>query len=333
VKNSAVKNRQAETVPLVCADGCRISATRHPARSARGAVVIAPAVAVPQSFYTQFAQYVSDCGYDCWTFDYRGCGSSRDTHFVGKVRLEDWGRYDLDTVLRAAVAQAGGEPWSDVELHLVGHSIGGQLIGLAEAARYARRIVLIAASAPYWKRWPLPDKLSMLAVSHFVMPLVAAWSERFPARMLGMGRGDLPSAAMAQWAAWMRRPDYLFGALKGVDIDGYARVRAAILSVGFTDDRLVPLANVGPLLERFEGAVVRHLQLTPGTLGLQAVGHVGYFRQAWHTSLWGPTMVWLTDGRIEFDSQLSHTGSALIKRSPGSIVRLSCKRPDPKTTE
>lgn len=289
-----------EVVPIVCDDGYRISATRHRARAPRGAIVVAPAVAVPQSFYADFAQFAASQGYDGWTFDYRGCGASRDDGFAGRLRLEDWGREDLDAVLRSALASVSS-PHGSADLFIVGHSIGGQLVGLTDSARRARRIVLVAASAPYWKRWPLPGRWSMFVASHVIIPVVAAVRDRFPASVLGLGRGTLPSPPIAQWAAWMRRPDYPFGALPASDVGGFARLSQPILSITFSDDRLVPRANVGPLLERFEAAAVEHLQLDPTELGVRAVGHVGFFRSSLRPALWAPVMRWLSAGRMDLN--------------------------------
>lgn len=290
-----------EVIPIVCDDGYRISATRHRARAPRGAIVVAPAVAVPQSFYADFAQFAASLGYDGWTFDYRGCGTSRDDGFAGRLRLEDWGRQDLDAVLRSALAGVSSLHGSAADLFIVGHSIDGQLVGLANAAQRARRIVLVAASAPYWKRWPLPGRWSMFVASHVIIPVVAAVRDRFPASVLGLGRSTLPSPPIAQWAAWMRRPDYLFGALPADAVGGFSRLLQPILSITFTDDRLVPSANVEPLLERFEAAAVEHLRLDPADLGVRAVGHVGFFRGNLQPALWVPVMRWLSAGGMELN--------------------------------
>jgi predicted alpha/beta hydrolase len=298
VTEAAAAPLPPEVVPIVCDDGYRISATRHRARAPRSAIVVAPAVAVPQSFYADFAQFAASQGYDGWTFDYRGCGTSRDDGFASRLRLEDWGRQDLDAVLRSALASVSSLHGS-ADLFIVGHSIGGQLVGLANAAQRACCIVLVAASAPYWKRWPLPGRWSMFVASHVIIPVVAAARDRFPASVLGLGRGTLPSTPIAQWAAWMRRPDYLFGALPAGAVGGFARLSQPILSITFTDDRLVPSANVGPLLERFEAAAVEHLRLDPADLGVRAVGHVGFFRSSLQPALWSPTMRWLASGRMD----------------------------------
>jgi predicted alpha/beta hydrolase len=92
---------------VVCEDGYRLTAHIVRGRSAHAVIVLAPALATPWRFYLPFALFAARHGFDCWVFDYRGCGSSIDRSFKATLRLEDWGRRDLDAVLREAT---GGHP-------------------------------------------------------------------------------------------------------------------------------------------------------------------------------------------------------------------------------
>ena len=108
-------------------DGHRLQAYRFdPKRPSRGHVVIAAAMAVPQSFYAPFARYLANRGYTAWTFDYRGIGES----LTGPLRrleadLGDWLRKDYDALLQMIGHEAPAAP-----LFVVGHSFGGQVAPL-----------------------------------------------------------------------------------------------------------------------------------------------------------------------------------------------------------
>jgi predicted alpha/beta hydrolase len=70
-----------------------------PERKTTGAVLIVPAMGVPQSFYQPLAQWLAGEGYAAATFDYRGMGASRNGSLRGlKADILDWAR--LDTARR-----------------------------------------------------------------------------------------------------------------------------------------------------------------------------------------------------------------------------------------
>src|SRR5688500_15718816 len=74
----------------------------EPRARARGAVLMAGAMGVPQSFYAPLATWLAEEGYLAVTFDYRGMGQSRR----GSLREVDadivtWAEQDTGAVLRA----------------------------------------------------------------------------------------------------------------------------------------------------------------------------------------------------------------------------------------
>src|SRR5205823_4768419 len=98
----------------------------EPASRPRGAVVIASALGVPRGFYGAFAGYLAEGGLATLRFDYRGIGGS----LRGPLRQCDatyhsWGEQDLAGALRFLRERHPSAP-----LLLVGHSVGGQLLGL-----------------------------------------------------------------------------------------------------------------------------------------------------------------------------------------------------------
>ena len=89
-------------------------------------LLINSATAVPRQFYKRFASYANEHGYTVITFDYRGIGGSRPNSLRGfNAKMRDWGLLDIVSVLN----------WIHVELkpkqlHVIGHSVGGQLMDL-----------------------------------------------------------------------------------------------------------------------------------------------------------------------------------------------------------
>lgn len=287
---------------LLCEDGYPIAATLYQANDSRGTIIIAPAIAATQSFYSNFARYLSSQGFDCLTFDYRGTGQSLSKEQPYDVLLEDWGKQDVETVIRFA-KQRRQNCSDNHPIHLVGHSLGGQLIGLAQSSCDLDRIVHVAVSAPYWRRWPFPLSAQMLGVSRILIPFHSAFRNQFPSRRLGLGGMDVPAAVARQWARWMRYPDYLFDSRFGLDLSGYQVLEQPLLSMDFSDDDMAPESNVVYLLTKFPNARVTRRHVDVSTLEPSSVGHAGFFKARFEDSLWRETLEWLTDTNAHIQRQ------------------------------
>lgn len=85
-------------------DGHALSGYRFdPEGVRRASIVIAPAMAEPQSFYAPFARHLAANGFAVWTFDYRGTGESLSGSMRGaKADLTDWYARDYDAVVNLA---------------------------------------------------------------------------------------------------------------------------------------------------------------------------------------------------------------------------------------
>ena len=98
-------------------------------------MLINSATAVPRKIYRGFAGYLARRGCAVLTYDYRGIGDSRQKALVGynqpkslvgfKASMSDWAALDVT----AAVAWMR-ERYKHLPLTYVGHSFGGQALGL-----------------------------------------------------------------------------------------------------------------------------------------------------------------------------------------------------------
>ena len=95
---------------LRCADDHRLAATLYrPTAHPRGAVLLAPAMGVPQRFYAAFASFLAEQGFVALSFDYRGMGQSR-TRPLRRERADilTWAEQDAAAALRALRETAPG---------------------------------------------------------------------------------------------------------------------------------------------------------------------------------------------------------------------------------
>jgi predicted alpha/beta hydrolase len=143
------------TFPAI--DGYALGATLFLPRGAKQhAVLINSATAVPRRIYRKFAGHLARRGFAVLTYDYRGIGDSRHRVIEGYIRpkslvgfkatMADWAALDIT----AAVSWMR-ERYHHLPLTYVGHSFGGQALGLLANNTDVKRALLVAAQAGYWK--------------------------------------------------------------------------------------------------------------------------------------------------------------------------------------
>jgi predicted alpha/beta hydrolase len=150
---------QDTTVPA--RDGYPLAATVFtPDRAPSRAVLIGSATAVPRRIYRGFATYLAERGFAILTYDYRGVAGSRPKSLVGfPGHMRDWAALDVTAALEHVRAR-----WPDLQLAAVGHSFGGQAIGLLPNNDLISRTLLIAAQAGYWRLFRPPENYRVLAM-------------------------------------------------------------------------------------------------------------------------------------------------------------------------
>ena len=264
----------------------------YPVEKAKGTVLLASALGVPQQFYKHYGAFLAKNGYQCLTFDYRGTGLSDYQGNLRDIELSQWGSLDLEAALQEAKSRANASE-SEQPVFLVGHSIGGQLLGLANSANDVAAAMFVASSAPYWRRWAFPKKLYIGFVCGVMLPALSFGRDMYPARAVGLSSMDLPATCARDWGRWMRNPDYLFGQKFKLPLEGYQSFNKPLLSLAFDDDDFAPKVNVDHLLKFFKNAKVSNEFIRHASLNLGAIDHMGFFKQKFRNSLWQKSLDWI----------------------------------------
>jgi predicted alpha/beta hydrolase len=279
---------QETEIRIECTDRQVLAASLFEAGPAPGPVlVVAPALGVPRRFYGAFARFMAAQGMAVLTFDYRGSGGSAEGPVRGcDMRMQDWGERDLEAVLGWALHRYPGR-----RLCLVGHSAGGQLPGLAPLSERLDAMVLVAASAPHLRHYPLRSWPLLGLTWYLLGPLLSLGRDDFPTRRTGLGSTRVAAGVVAQWARWARSHDYLFDAAHALDTGRYARLALPVLSFCFEDDGYATPAAVDALLCHYPAARIARRVLPRAASGV--IGHFGYFRERCRDTLWRETADWL----------------------------------------
>ncbi len=261
-------------------DGFELGATiTQPPWPALATLVIHGATAVRQSYYEAFARRAAiRGGLRVITYDYRGIGESRPASLVGfRATMTDWAKLDARAVLREA-----HDRWAD-PIVMLGHSFGGQLVGLVDECRDLAGAAMIASQFGWWGHWRGLDMLRMAAYWYVLIPSVSTAFGYLPGKA-GLGV-DLPRGVAAEWAAWCRHPKYLAGHHPDAR-DRYAAFDAPTLMLSFTDDSYAPESSVLALRRKLKAAPVVHRRIDPREVGATRLGHFGFFAKERRNDLW-----------------------------------------------
>ena len=257
-----------------------------PAGEPRGTALIVPAMGVTQAFYGPLASWLAGQGFLTATFDYRGMGLSRN----GKLRavdatVVDWAVVDCAAMVDEVAARAPGKP-----LTWIGHSLGGQLLGLVPNRARIAKAVAIAAGSGYWRDNSPGLRWRVWVLWWFLVPLTVPLFGYFPGKRLRLV-GDVPGPAMRQWRRWCLDPDYVVGAEGEAVRARYAAVDTPIHSLSFTDDEFMSERSIAALQSFYSGAPRTATRLRPRDVGESRIGHFGFFRARHEQSLWRPHLL------------------------------------------
>lgn len=279
-----------DDLSLEAADGFRLAAELHrPSEGPlRSVALMAPAMGVPRTFYRPFAAYLAQAGVAVLSLDYRGVGGSKRERLRGfHASLTDWADLDLAAGIACLRRAFPGR-----SLTWMGHSVGGQLLGLAHSPD-VDRAVLIGAQSGYWRNWSGVHRWLVAGVWYVAMPAAIALTGKVPMRAFRQGE-NLPAEIGRQWARAGKHPRYLASDAKAGS--GFETFRGPLRAYGLSDDGYAPAKAIRALVREF-GQVTPDVRIrTPTDLGVKRVGHFGVFRQQMGQKLWDEIRAWLAPG-------------------------------------
>ncbi|MBS7690377.1 alpha/beta fold hydrolase [Pseudomonas lalucatii] len=189
-----------DSYTLPARDGHPLAVSAFRPALPRYCLLLNGATGVAQRFYRSFAEHAAERGAWVFTYDYRGIGASRSATWQGPAPcMADWGRIDLASLLDHLPA--------DLPLAVLGHSVGGQLPGLADNAGRIRALLGVAAQSGYWRLWPARRQWRLALNWYALIPLLTRACGRLPGWV--MGGEALPREVALEWARWCRTPAFI----------------------------------------------------------------------------------------------------------------------------
>ncbi|MEV5973474.1 alpha/beta fold hydrolase [Streptomyces sp. NPDC051921] len=249
--------------------------TRPETGPTQAVVLLWPALGVSASYYAPLGEELARQGYATVAVDLRGQGRSRPRcgrgtrHGYQEFAAQDWPR--LVRTVRALFAP--GTP-----VHLLGHSIGGQvsLLYVARPEADVDGLILVASGTVHHRSFPGARRVGVLLGTQLAA-LLSVVLGYYPGHRLGFG-GRQAGGVMRDWARIGRTGRF---EPTGADMDyegAFAKVRLPVLAVSVAGDTLAPPTAVDALCDRLTGCTVERVHHTPATPSLR--GHTRWARDA-----------------------------------------------------
>ena len=264
----------------------------RPKTPVKKAVMIAPATGIKRQFYHNFATYLAEHGFGVLTFDNEGIGESLSTDLAKcDASLISWGRHDMPAVLDALQ-----DEFTDATYHLIGHSAGGQLIGLMPNSQSIASVFNVACSSGRIKNMDMPYKLKAIGFMEAFIPLTTLTLGYTPSDKIGMGE-PLPRGVARQWREWCNGAGYIKTAFgKSIHTHFYDEIDMPALWLGFSDDEIANSKNMDDMIRVFTKMPVEKRFLDPKDFGVSSIGHMRYFSSRTNAKapkLWQMAIDWL----------------------------------------
>ena len=277
-----------EDVTLTAPDGVDLAATLFRPEAGNGiAVQLNAATGVPRQYYAAFSEFLAARGFTVLTYDYRGIGGSHRGHLrAARGRMLDWGTSD-----QSAATSWLSRHHRELRLAIVGHSLGGQILGLSPLVGETSAVLLIATQHGYFRNWPVASHLRMAFLWYLFAPATSRVMGYFPGRLVGLS--DLPGGVAREWARWCRNPHYISDEAGAPLRPFNNELRAPLRLISFSDDPIAPRRAAERLLDFYPNAERRHDHLAPEHFGVDTIGHFGFFRRSMPQSAWADAADWL----------------------------------------
>jgi predicted alpha/beta hydrolase len=286
----------AKTVSIPALDGYRLAATLfRPAGGDKDAgngivVQVNGATGVRREYYQAYAQFLASRGFHVITYNYRGIGDSRDIGWHGaEPTMRDWGEQDL-----AGVIEWAGREFPKHRLVCVGHSGGGQWLGLARNNARVLAQLAVASQSGYWGHYRLRDWPRYLFLWYVLMPIATRLMGYFPGRLIGSE--NLPRGVALEFARWCCNRHYISDRRGHPLREHFHAYRGRLRFYVIDDDRaFAPAGAVRALASYYDNADVQILHVAPVDYGVATIGHFGFFRRDMPEQAWQQTADWLRD--------------------------------------
>ncbi len=272
-----------ENVTITCTDGYSLSGRFYQSKQSTEQlpILICPATGITQGFYHNFSEWLSEQSFNVMVFDFRGIGQSLHGPLrESNASIQDWGQLDIPAAIDLLLNKTQQE-----KVTLLGHSAGGQLLGIVPNYDKVAQVISISGSTGHVKGLKGRTKRMAPVMFNLIFPVSSLIKGYGATNFLGMGE-NLPKNVAKQWAQFCSKPGYVINAIGKTIFDDYhSEIQCPITVYWSSDDEIATEANVKDLLRLYPNAQTDMIELRPQEHGHKAIGHMLMFKKS-HQNLW-----------------------------------------------
>ncbi|WP_154246523.1 alpha/beta fold hydrolase [Kangiella sp. HZ709] len=280
-----------QKISFNASDGYQLQGALYTAADSKRFIIVGSAFGVPYQYYKHIADFFRDNGINVLLFDYRGISHSKKGSMPTlEILMQHWGQLDVE----AAIVWVSNQ-FAPEKLYYLGHSAGGQILGLAPSSPRVNKVIIAASGIASWREWPGMQKLLLAAVWYLIFPVAKLFQSGDYFHSKFLGPIPVPKNAVNQWLSWARSEEYLFTAKHQLDLSAYPKIQAEILGLSISDDWYAPYQARDGLLKQYVACDKQTRVIKPKDLGLKAIGHFGLFKkkQEIQDGIWQPMLNFL----------------------------------------
>ena len=192
-------------VKMMTKDQVTLQGEWFKAAAARAIVLLNPGTATKTSFYRPFVEFLVGQGYHVFLWNYRGFGESKEGSLKDRAyQFSDIGFYDIPAAIDYVK-----DCYPDLPLYCIGHSAGGQQLGLANNFDKIDGLIVVAASAGYFAYMPFFYRIKANFFFRFFAPISSLIFGYVPASKLNLME-DLTAPLAREWGEWCREKELFF---------------------------------------------------------------------------------------------------------------------------
>ncbi|NAY92995.1 alpha/beta fold hydrolase [Muricauda sp. JGD-17] len=278
-----------EEIIITCSDGYGLCAKVFVAQKSKNrkkVLIINSATAVNQDLYQNYALYMSGNGFEVITYDYRGIAGSRPKKLRGfRASFVDWAQKDLFAVINYVKRN-----YTKHSILMLGHSIGGTLLGLCPLNQQVDGILTIGAQTAYYKDWER-DSMKLYLMWHIFLPGLTRVFGYFPGKHLGILE-DIPKGVIQQWHARRLNSNMSRQLIEDGHQIYFDMFKGKLLTFAITDDPIGTKQALMRVHDAFVHAEKDYVSISPEDVGVSQIGHFGFFSRRFQNSLWPKTLNW-----------------------------------------
>ncbi len=265
-----------------------------PIAAHQGVIIINSATGIKKEYYLKFAHFLVQNGYQVLLYDYRGIGDSAPVALKGfKATMHQWGTLDMNAALNYVIneKEATTVIW-------IGHSIGGQMMGLLDQRHKIKKVIAINCSIGYWGYFNFPHNYLTFLLWNTIGPILTAFYGYAPMGKIGWGE-SLPKGVYLEWRKWCLSKNHFTSFLqKNYKVDVFQDFTQPIIAISCTDDYIANQKTIKQLLTFYPNSSSSITMINPAQYGASSIGHTGIFRSKFQKNIW-PVIIEAIEQEIE----------------------------------